>query len=143
MNPPEPLRIAPGVSIPPGEITLEFTRSGGPGGQKVNKTETAVIVRFKPLSSAALDERQRARAQEHLGARLTLEGELVLRCTEHASRERNAEAGLARLALLIGDAIRPRKPRRPTRPTRGSRERRLEGKRRDQDKKRARRSTDE
>jgi len=143
MNPAQPLRIAPGVVIPPDEISLEFTRSGGPGGQKVNKTETAAIVRFRPASSRALDERQRARVVQELATRITLEGEIVLRCTEHASRERNTEAGLARLARLLGEALRPRKQRRATRPTRGSRERRLEGKRRTQDKKQTRRSTDE
>lgn len=137
------LRVAPGVSIPRAEIRIEFTRSGGPGGQRVNKAETCAIVRFQPGSSSALDERQKTLVAERLAARLTREGELVLRCTEYASRERNETAGLARLARLLGEALRPRTPRRPTRPTHGSRERRLEGKRRKQETKRARRSLEE
>jgi ribosome-associated protein len=137
------LRVAPGISIPRAEIGLEFTRSGGPGGQRVNKAETAAILRFHPGNSSVLDERQKELVRERLGSRLTLAGELVLRCTEYASQERNAEAGLARLARMLGEALRPRTPRRPTKPSRGSRERRLEGKRRDQDKKRARRNTEE
>ena len=137
------LWVAPGISIPLAEIGIEFTRSGGPGGQRVNKSETAAIIRFDPGASSALDERQRELVRERLGSRLTVAGELVLRCTEHASQERNEEAGLARLARLLGEALRPRIPRRATKPTRGSRERRLEGKRRIQDKKRTRRSVDE
>jgi ribosome-associated protein len=137
------LRVAPGVSIPRAEIRIEFTRSGGPGGQRVNKAETCAIVRFQPASSSALAERQKALVAERLASRLTLEGELVLRCSEYASRERNEAAGLARLAHMLGEALRPRTPRRPTRPTRGSRERRLEGKRRKQETKRARGSVEE
>ena len=137
------LRVAPGVSIPRAEIRIEFTRSGGPGGQRVNKAETCAIVRFQPGSSGAFTERQKALLAERLAARLTLDGEIVLRCSEYASRERNETAGLARLSNLLGDALRPRTPRRPTRPTRGSRERRLEGKRRNQETKRARRSVEE
>ncbi len=137
------LWVAPGVSIPRGEIGIEFTRSGGPGGQRVNKAETCAIVRFQPGNSTALTERQRQLVAERLASRLTLAGELVLRCTEHASRERNEEAGLARLARLLGEALRPKTPRRPTRPTRSSRERRLEGKRREQEKKRKRRNVEE
>jgi ribosome-associated protein len=137
------LWVAPGVSIPFAEIGIEFTRSGGPGGQRVNKAETCAILRFTPGSSSVLLERHKQLIAERLGPRLTLAGELILRCTEHASRERNEEAGLARLARLLGEALRPKIPRRPTRPTRGSRERRLEGKRRTQDKKRTRRNVDE
>jgi len=137
------LRVAPGVSIPRAEIRIEFTRSGGPGGQRVNKAETCAIVRFHPGSSSALGERQKALVAERLAARLTLEGEIVLRCTEYASRERNESAGLARLSNLLGEALRPKIPRRATRPTRGSRERRLEGKRRKQETKRTRRSVEE
>jgi ribosome-associated protein len=137
------LWVAPGVSIPRAEIVIEFTRSGGPGGQRVNKAETCAIVRFRPEASSVLGERQKELVRERLAARLTLAGEIVLRCTEHASRERNEEAGLARLARLLGEALRPKIPRRPTRPTRGSRQRRLEGKRRDQDKKKARKNIDE
>jgi ribosome-associated protein len=137
------LRVGPGISIPFAEIGIEFTRSGGPGGQRVNKAETCAIVRFTPANSGALLERHKQLIAERLGPRLTLAGELVLRCTEHASRERNEEAGLARLARLLGEALKPRTPRRPTRPTRGARERRLEGKRRTQEKKRTRGSVDE
>jgi len=143
MAPAGALWVAPGVSIPRGEIGIEFTRSGGPGGQRVNKAETCAIVRFRPEASSALGERQKALVRERLGSRLTQAGEIVLRCTEYASRERNEQAGLARLARLLGEALRPKIQRRPTRPTRGSRERRLEGKRRDQEKKRTRRRVDE
>jgi ribosome-associated protein len=137
------LWVAPGVSIPRSEIEIEFTRSGGPGGQRVNKAETAAILRFHPGNSVALGERQKELVRERLGSRLSLAGELILRCTEHASQERNADAGLARLARMLGEALRPKTPRRPTKPTRGSRERRLSGKRSEQDKKRARRNTEE
>jgi ribosome-associated protein len=137
------LQVAPGISLPRAEIEIEFTRSGGPGGQRVNTAETCAIVRFKPEASSALGERHKALLRERLASRLTLAGEIVLRCTEHASRERNEQAGLARLARLLGEALRPRTPRRATRPTRGSRERRLTQKRRDQDKKRTRRSLEE
>jgi ribosome-associated protein len=140
---PSALWVAPGISIPLAEIGIEFTRSGGPGGQRVNKAETCAILRFRPASSSALLERHKQLVAERLGPRLTLSGELVLRCTEHASRERNEEAGLARLARLLGEALRPKIPRRPTRPSRGSRERRLEGKRHTQEKKRTRRKVDE
>ncbi|MBK7642202.1 MAG: aminoacyl-tRNA hydrolase [Planctomycetes bacterium] len=143
MPPADALRVAPGVLIPRREIRIEFTRSGGPGGQRVNKAETCAIVRFTPAESSVLSERQKELVAERLGSRLTLAGELILRCTEYASRERNEEAGLARLANLLGDALKPRKARRATRPTRGSRERRLSGKRHDQQKKRTRRSLDE
>ena len=58
------LPVAPGVSIPRAEIRIEFTRSGGPGGQRVNKAETCAIVRFRPGASSALAERQKALVAE-------------------------------------------------------------------------------
>ncbi len=139
----EALRVAPGIEIPADEIRIDYTRSGGPGGQNVNKVESCAVVRFNPATSRVLSAEQRARVAEELGPRLTKAGELVLRCTEHSTRERNTEAGLARLARLLGEALRPRKARRATRPTYGSRQRRLAAKRHAQGKKRQRRTQED
>lgn len=139
----QPVRLASGLVIPAEEIELSFLRAGGPGGQNVNKVESGVLLRFAPTRSRVLSQEQQARLVERLAPRLTREGELLLRCTEHATRERNLEAGLARLARLLGEALRPRTPRRTTRPTRGSRLRRLAAKRHQQSKKQGRRNQEE
>ena len=139
----EALRIMPGVVIPADEIGIEFTRSGGPGGQNVNKVETCVVLRFRPGHSLALDERQRQRVLQHCAARLTTAGEILIRSSEHSGRERNLEAGRARLAAVLADALKPRRARRKTKPTRGSERRRLDSKRQQSAKKSARREVHE
>jgi len=112
-----------------GEITLEFLRSSGPGGQNVNKVETAVRLRFDLRGSRLLPPAVKARLVALAGRRLTAEGVLVLEARTHRTQERNRAAALARLGELIERAWRPPAQRRATRPTAGSRERRLEGKR--------------
>jgi ribosome-associated protein len=103
-------------------------RSGGPGGQSVNTTDSKVELRWDVANTSALSERQRALVTDRLGSRLTQEGVLILTGTEHRSQLRNREAVLARFRSLVGEALQPPTPRRRTRPTRASKERRLRAK---------------
>lgn len=115
--------------IPSDELKLRASRSGGPGGQHVNATSSRVELRWDVRTSPALTATQRARLLERLANRLTNEGVLVLHASEHRSQHRNREAVLARLAIIVGEALEVPPERQPTRPTRAARRRRLEGKR--------------
>jgi len=133
-----PLHAAPGITIPPEEIAITFIRSPGPGGQKVNKTATCAQLRFSAARSPSLPEPVRARLLKLAGARLTGEGEIVLRAHRHRSREQNRADALERLAHLIAKAARPEKRRTKTQPTRASKERRITAKKQAGEKKRMR-----
>ncbi|MDP6539689.1 MAG: alternative ribosome rescue aminoacyl-tRNA hydrolase ArfB [Planctomycetota bacterium] len=138
----EPLRVTSRLVIPPGELAVSFSRSGGPGGQNVNKVETRVTLRFDVARSAALSEPQRERALERLAPRLTGEGELILTSSRTRRRARNLADARERLAALLREATAVRKPRKSTRPTQGSVRRRLEEKKRRSQTKRERRELD-
>jgi ribosome-associated protein len=132
------LDIEPGLAIPDDEIAESASRSRGPGGQNVNKTETRVTLHWNARASRALRPEQRARLLARLAGRLTREGELVVRSDVHRSRARNRDAARERLAELVRAALAREKPRRRTKPTRASAERRLSGKRERSERKRAR-----
>lgn len=133
------VRVGPGLTIPGSALDIRFSRSGGPGGQNVNKVETRAEVRFHLAATPLLGEEDRARVMAKLASRLTKEGWLAVACDRTRHRERNLLEALDRMGEVLRAALhRPRK-RRPTRPTRGSKERRLEGKRRRSEVKRARR----
>jgi ribosome-associated protein len=122
------IRITDAIAIDDGEIEVSFIRASGPGGQNVNKVESAVQLRFDVRHSPSLPEDVRARLEKLCGNRLTRDGVLVITAQRHRTQERNRQDALDRLAELARRAaVRPT-PRRPTRPTLGSRERRLEGK---------------
>jgi len=124
------LRVNDRVVIPEEEIRVSFARSGGPGGQNVNKVETKVELRWRPAESRALSDADREWLRTRLASRLTNEGDLIVVSSRTRMRERNREDALERLAAIIREAlVRPR-PRRKTRRTRSSVERRLDGKKR-------------
>jgi len=116
--------------IPAAELRESASRSGGPGGQHVNKTSTRVTLRWCAAQSAALGEAQRARLLRRLGSRLTRGGDLLVHARRFRSRGRNRELARERLAELVREALATPKARVPTARSRGSRERALAAKRR-------------
>jgi len=120
--------VTPHISLDEEEIKERFVRASGPGGQHVNKTSTAVELRFDVRASPSLPDDVKARLERLAGTRLTGEGVIVIFAQTHSAQQRNREEALNRLLDLIRKAaIRP-KSRRPTRPTLASKQRRLEGK---------------
>lgn len=135
----QPLAVSSRVCIPSDELLWRFSRSGGPGGQNVNKTSSRVELSFDVANSRALGSTLKARAIERLGGALR-DGVLTIVVSEERSQRQNRMLARERLASRLARAIAPPPaPRRPTRPTRGSVERRLDAKRRQGEKKRARR----
>lgn len=116
-----------GVVLPDDELRWRFSRSGGPGGQSVNTTDSRVELSYD-LARGSLPRHLRERATDRLAGRL-VDGVLTVVASEYRSQHRNREAARARLAEILTDATAPPPaPRRATRPTRASRERRLAGK---------------
>ena len=130
---PEILHIRPGLALPLSEIELRTSRSSGPGGQHANVTASRVEASFDVAGSPTLTEAQRARIASKLGPRVTASAQ------DTRSQHRNRELALERLASRLAHALEVRRPRTKTRPTRASQKRRVEGKKRRGEIKRARR----
>ena len=114
--------------IPEDELEFRFFRSGGPGGQNVNKVSTSVQLRFDVLNSPSLIAPVKERLLKLAGSRATQAGEILITAVRFRTQERNRADAVERLQVLVDEAsIRP-VFRVPTKPTRASKERRLEGK---------------
>lgn len=142
---PSGIEIAPNVHLPEGELRFTFARSGGPGGQNVNKlsTKARLEVSFEALKNA-LGEIFFHRLLEAAGPSHIVEAQAVIAITCDSSRSQvaNRQACLDKLRQWVLEAKKPRKNRRPTKPTRGSQRRRLEAKKQRGEKKSRRRGPD-
>ena len=118
------------LTIPPSEIAYRTTRSGGPGGQHVNKVETQVELLFDVAHSPSLNEAQRQRILSQLKNLIDQDGKLHLTAQSERSQLRNREIVSARFQEILAAALRVPRKRRPTRPTAASKAKRLESKKR-------------
>lgn len=123
------IEVTSRIALSESELSWKAVRASGPGGQHVNKTSTAVELRFDVRGSPALPEPVRARLYRLAGQRLTQDGVLVLVAQGSRSQEMNKAEALERLLALIREAAKPPPaPRKKTKPTLASKKRRLEGK---------------
>jgi ribosome-associated protein len=122
------LRVTPQVVLAAAELGWRFSRSGGPGGQGVNTTDSRVELFVDLRTVSGLTAWQRERAQRRLAGRV-VDGVITIAASETRSQLRNREAARARLRVLLADALAPdAPPRRPTKPSRGATQRRIAGK---------------
>ena len=132
------IEVTPSISISEAEIEEHFIRSPGSGGQKVNKTESAVQLRFNARASPALSNAVFLRLKPLAGRRMTTDGIVIITAHQFRTQELNRRDALDRLIELIRAAAMAPKHRRPTRPSKGAKQRRLDSKRRNSNLKKVR-----
>ena len=141
-NPAHLLTITPSLSIPLDEFRFEFARSGGPGGQNVNKVNSKAVLRWRPDQSPSLPPPARDRLVRAVASRLTRDGELLITSQLTRDQGRNVADCLSKIKQMVLVALHPPKARRASRPTLGSQRRRVESKVRHSATKRLRRKPD-
>ena len=131
--------------IPESELQFAFSRSGGPGGQNVNRRETRVQLFFDVMRSSAFSVEQKVQVLNHPLVKhlLTNTGVLLIAADTHRTQHANVEDAIARLHDLMHRALAPKKKRKATKPTKGSKERRLSAKKRRSQTKARRRSSED
>ena len=132
------LHVSAAVVIPAAELQWRFSRSSGPGGQNVNKVETAVELGFDLEGTSAIGPFQKQRLLERLGSRCVA-GCLRVAVSEHRSQYQNRQLAMQRLGDLLREGLKPPpKLRKPTKPTRGAVKRRVDAKKQKSQVKQAR-----
>ncbi|MEA2950520.1 MAG: ribosome-associated protein [Alphaproteobacteria bacterium] len=124
------IRVTDSISIDEAELQESFIRASGPGGQHVNKTESAVQLRFDVRHSPSLPNDVAVRLMKLAGSRMTQGGVIVITAQSERSQKRNREEALARLVELIREASVKPVPRRATKPTKASKQKRIDTKKR-------------
>jgi ribosome-associated protein len=117
--------ITGNIAIPLDEVEFHVSRSGGPGGQGVNTSDSRVELRFDVAASPSLTDTQKARLLHVLSGRLDRSGRLRVVSSTHRSQLLNRRAAVERFAALLADALRVRPKRQASKPSRGAKERRL------------------
>ena len=132
------IEIDDSLTIPDEEVSFVTSRSGGPGGQNVNKLETRVTLRFDLAASPSLTEEQKSRLRERLATRITRAGVLQVTSQKHRTQADNREAAIARFAELLREGLHEEAPRKKTRVPKAAKRRRIESKRRRGERKKER-----
>ena len=117
------------------EFQFNTSRSGGPGGQHANKTETQVELRFSIPESQVLDEEEKQRLLKKLSSKVTKEGELIVTAESKRSQLQNKEEAMEKFYSMVEKALKRPKKRKPTKPTRAAKKKRLEEKKKHSEKK--------
>ncbi len=129
------LVITPRLTIPSGELSIAFARSGGSGGQNVNKVSSKVDLRWNVASSAALGDEDRAWLLQRLASRLSNDGTLIVTSTLTRDQIKNRADAESKLTLIVRAAMDRPKTRKPTKMSKGAKRRRVAAKRMNSEKK--------
>ena len=132
------LVVSKALSLPLKELDFSFAKASGPGGQKVNKTNSCAILTWNLRASRSLSENQRSRLEQKLKHRISVRGEISVRSTRFRDQGKNVADCMEKLSELLAKALAVPKKRVPTKPTRASQRERVESKRRASEKKQLR-----
>ena len=140
--PPDDVFINERVTIPWGQLSVSFAKSGGPGGQHVNKVNSKVYLRWNLSKNNELNEGQRRKIEQELAGYLTDEGEILIYSTRSRSQQQNLEDCIEKLRTLVAKALKPKKIRKKMKMPRAIKEKRLQNKKKNAQKKKMRTKVD-